>query len=84
MKLEILGSGCANCKKLEAITNEAVAELAIGDVEVVKVTDMKDIMGYGVMSTPGLVIDGKVVSSGRVPAKAEVASMITTALAAQG
>ena len=84
MKLEILGSGCANCKKLEAITNEAVADLAIGDVEVVKVTDMKDIMGYGVMSTPGLVIDGKVVSSGRVPAKAEVASMITTALAAQG
>ena len=84
MKLEILGTGCANCKKLEAITNEAVADLAIGDVEVVKVTDMKDIMGYGVMSTPGLVIDGKVVSSGRVPAKAEVASMITTALAAQG
>ena len=84
MKLEILGSGCANCKKLEAITNEAVADLAINDVEVVKVTDMKDIMGYGVMSTPGLVIDGNVVSSGCVPAKAEVASMITTALAAQG
>ncbi len=81
MKLEILGSGCANCKKLEAITKEAVADLAIGDVEVVKVTDMKDIMGYGVMSTPGLVIDGKVVSSGRVPSKAEVSSMITTELA---
>ena len=84
MKLEILGSGCANCQKLEAITKEAVADLAISDVEVVKVTDMKDIMGYGVMSTPGLVIDGNVVSSGRVPPKAEVASMITTALAAQG
>jgi small redox-active disulfide protein 2 len=81
MKLEILGSGCANCKKLEAITKEAVADLAISDVEVVKVTDMKDIMGYGVMSTPGLVIDGKVVSSGRVPSKAEVSSMITTELA---
>ncbi len=80
MKLEILGSGCANCKKLEAITKEAVADLAIGDVEVVKVTDMKDIMGYGVMSTPGLVIDGKVVSSGRVPSTAEVTTMIATAL----
>ena len=83
MKLEILGSGCANCQKLEAVTKEAVADLAIADVDVVKVTDMKDIMGYGVMSTPGLVIDGKVVSSGRVPSKAEVASMITTELAAQ-
>jgi small redox-active disulfide protein 2 len=81
MKLEILGSGCANCKKLEAITKEAVGDLALTDAEVVKVTDMKDIMGYGVMSTPGLVIDGKVVSSGRVPSKAEVTSMIATELA---
>ena len=81
MKLEILGSGCANCHKLEAIAREAVAELAIEDAQVVKVTDMKAIMGYGVMSTPGLVIDGKVVSSGRVPSKAEVASMIATELA---
>ena len=80
MKLEILGSGCANCQKLEAITREAVVELAIGDAEVVKVTDMKDIMGYGVMSTPGLVIDGIVVSSGRVPSRAEVTTMIATAL----
>jgi small redox-active disulfide protein 2 len=81
MKLEILGSGCANCQKLEAVTREAVADLAIDDAQVVKVTDMKDIMGYGVMSTPGLVIDGKVVSSGRVPSKAEVTSMIATQLA---
>jgi small redox-active disulfide protein 2 len=81
MKLEILGSGCANCHKLEAIAREAVAELAIEDAQVVKVTDMKAIMGYGVMSTPGLVIDGKVVSSGRVPSKAEVTSMIATELA---
>jgi small redox-active disulfide protein 2 len=81
MKLEILGSGCANCHKLEAIAREAVAELAVEDAQVVKVTDMKAIMGYGVMSTPGLVIDGKVVSSGRVPSKAEVTSMIATELA---
>lgn len=82
MKLEILGSGCANCQKLEAITREAVRDLALADVEVVKVTDMKAIMGYGVMATPGLVIDGKVVASGRVPSKAEVTSLITTALPA--
>jgi small redox-active disulfide protein 2 len=81
MKLEILGSGCANCQKLEAIAREAVSELAIDDAQVVKVTDMKAIMGYGVMSTPGLVIDGKVVSSGRVPSKAEVTSMIATEVA---
>jgi small redox-active disulfide protein 2 len=82
MKLEILGSGCANCQKLEAVTREAVGDLAIADAEVVKVTDMKAIMGYGVMSTPGLVIDGKVVSSGRVPSRAEVNALITTALSA--
>ncbi len=79
MKFEILGSGCANCQKLEAITKEAIGDLAL-DAEVVKVTEMKEIMGYGVMSTPGLVIDGKVVSSGRVPSKAEVTTMIATAL----
>ena len=80
MKFEILGSGCANCQKLEAITREAVGDLALQDAEVVKVTEMQQIMGYGVMSTPGLVIDGKVVSSGRVPSKAEVTTMIATAL----
>ena len=84
MKLEILGSGCANCQKLYAVTNEAVADLAIDDAEVVKVEDFQRIMGYGVMSTPALVIDGKVVLSGKVPSKAEVTSLVTTALAAQG
>jgi small redox-active disulfide protein 2 len=82
MKFEILGSGCANCQKLEAVTREALGDLAIDGAEVVKVSDMRTIMGYGVMSTPGLVIDGTVVSSGRVPSKAEVSSLITTALSA--
>ncbi len=82
MKFEILGSGCANCQKLEAVTREAVADLDIADAEVVKVSDMQAIMGYGVMSTPGLVIDGNVVSSGRVPSKAEITSLITTRLSA--
>ena len=82
MKIEILGSGCANCQKLEAAAKEAVGDLAIDDAEVVKVSDMQTIMGYGVMSTPGLVIDGTVVSSGRVPTKAEITSLITTQLSA--
>ena len=84
MKFEILGSCCGNCDKLLAITREAVNDLALDNAEVVKVTDVQTIMGYGVMSTPGLVIDGQVVTSGRVPSKAEVSSMITTALATRG
>ena len=84
MKLETLGSGCANCQKLHATTEAAVRDLAIGDIEIVKVEDFPTIMSYGVMSTPALAIDGKVVVSGKVPSQAEVSSMITTALAAQG
>jgi small redox-active disulfide protein 2 len=84
MKLEILGRGCANCQKLYATTEAAVRDLAVGDVEIVKVEDFPTIMSYGVMSTPALAIDGKVVVSGKVPSQAEVSSMITTALAAQG
>ena len=84
MKLEILGSGCANCQKLMAVTEEVVRDLGISDAELVKVEDFPTIMAYGVMATPALAIDGKLVMSGKVPSKAEVSSMITTALAAQG
>jgi small redox-active disulfide protein 2 len=84
MRLEILGSGCANCQKLMAVTQEAVRDLGIDDAELVKVEDFKTIMGYGVMSTPALVIDGDVVLSGKVPSKAEVSSLVTTALANKG
>jgi small redox-active disulfide protein 2 len=79
MEIKILGTGCPNCKRLEKVTREAVADLAI-DAEVTKVTEMTDIMRYPILATPGLVIDEQVVSSGRVPTKAEVTSMITTAL----
>jgi len=81
VKLEILGSGCANCQKLKAIADDVVSELGLSDAEVVKVEDYPKIMAYGVMSTPALVIDGKVVVSGKVPSKAEVTSFVTTALA---
>jgi small redox-active disulfide protein 2 len=84
VRLEILGSGCANCKKLMAVTEAAVRDLGVEDAELVKVEDFPKIMAYGVMSTPALVIDGTVVVSGKVPSQAEVTSMIATALGAQG
>lgn len=69
--VKILGSGCANCRKLEAVAREAAAAAGIV-AEFVKVTDMEAIMGYDLLSTPGLVIDEKVVSSGRIPTQAEI------------
>jgi small redox-active disulfide protein 2 len=79
MEIKVLGGGCANCKRLEKITQQALAELGV-EATVTKVTDFSEIMAYEILTTPGLVIDEKVVSSGRVPSKAEVTSMITSAL----
>lgn len=71
LTVKILGSGCANCRKLEAVAREAAADAGI-EAEFVKVTDIKAIMDYDVLSTPALVIGEKVVSSGRIPSKADV------------
>ncbi len=65
MKIKVLGSGCKNCVNLTANTEAALKELGI-DAEIIKVTDFKDIASYGIMSTPGLVIDEQVVSYGKV------------------
>ena len=65
MKIEILGSGCPSCKKLEKNAEAAVKEAGL-DAEIAKVTDMTEIMNYGVTSTPALVIDGVVKSSGKI------------------
>ena len=78
MIIKVLGPGCTNCKNLERVTKEAVAELGI-DARIEKVEDYAEIMGYGVMSTPALVIDETVVSSGRVPKAAEVRALISAA-----
>ena len=75
MEIKILGMGCANCEKLERMVFNALAELNI-DANVQKVQDIPEIMKYGVMSTPGLVIDEKVIFSGRVPSKAELEKII--------
>ena len=79
LTIKVLGSGCANCKQLEKIAKQAVAQLAI-EADVVKVTEYDQIIAHGVMSTPGLVINEKVVSSGKVPTSAEVVSWLATAL----
>jgi small redox-active disulfide protein 2 len=80
LSIQVLGSGCANCHKVEALAKQAVAQLGI-EAQVELVTDMKEIMRLGVMSTPGIVIDDRVVSTGRVPALSQITTMITTALA---
>ncbi len=70
--IEVLGPGCNNCKRLEANAREAVAMAGV-EAQIVKITDYGQIMTYGIMSTPGLVIDGKVVSYGRVPSPGDIA-----------
>jgi len=80
LSIKVLGSGCANCHKVEEIAKQAVAQLAV-DAKVELVTDVKEIMRYGVMNTPGIVIDEKVVSMGRVPALSQMTTMIANALA---
>jgi len=75
MIIKVLGTGCANCKKVETIARDVVAEMAIS-ATVEKVTDIQTIMSYGVMSTPGLVIDEKLVGSGGVPTKQQMKQII--------
>jgi len=82
LTIKILGSGCPNCKKLEALARQAVEQLAI-EADVIKVTDYNDIMAYNIMSTPGLVINEKLVSFGRIPSPAEITTFLTNALSAE-
>ena len=75
MIIKILGPGCTNCVNLERVTRQAVADLGL-DAQIEKVTDYAAILGYGVMSTPGLVVDDKVLLSGRVPTAAHVRELL--------
>lgn len=81
LTIKVLGSGCANCKRLEQLARLATTKLAI-EAEIIKVTDFGEITKYPLISTPGLVINEKLVSSGRVPSEAEVTTFITNALTA--
>jgi small redox-active disulfide protein 2 len=75
MNIKILGSGCSNCKKLQAVTEEAVKDAGV-DATIEKVEDIKKIMAYGVMRTPALVINEKIKAFGRIPTKDEIKKYI--------
>jgi small redox-active disulfide protein 2 len=76
VNIKVLGSGCANCKRLEATARKVVETLAL-DAEIEKVTDYADIMKYPILSTPGLVINEKLVSAGRIPSEKEISDWLT-------
>ena len=80
MNIKILGTGCAKCHSLAKTVKDVVNELQV-DAEVEEVKDMKKILEYSILMTPGLVIDEKVVSSGKVPGKAELTQLIINAQA---
>ena len=80
MEIKILGSGCPNCKKVEALAREAAAELGI-EARFEKVTNMAEIMQYPILGTPGLVINEQVVSSGRIPTKEQIKNWLSAASA---
>jgi small redox-active disulfide protein 2 len=82
LTVKVLGPGCANCKRLEQIARKVIADLAL-EALVEKVTEFPEIMKYPILSTPGLVVNEKVVCSGRIPDEAEVTTWLTTALSAE-
>ena len=75
-KIQVLGTGCPKCKKLAEIADQAAKESGI-QYELIKVTDINDIMNFGVMMTPALAVDGEVVSVGKLPAIDEIKAMIS-------
>jgi small redox-active disulfide protein 2 len=77
MEIKILGPGCVNCQKVEKLVREAVAEAGVA-AAVEHVTDFREIAGYGVFSTPAVVVDGKVKSVGKIPKKEEILAWLGT------
>ena len=79
LTIKVLGSGCANCKKVEAVARKAVDNMRV-DAEIIKVTEYADMMQYDIMSTPGLVINEKLVCAGKIPSEAQVMTWMADAL----
>lgn len=80
MKIEILGTGCAKCNMLEAATKSAADKLGL-DYEIEHIKDINEFMKRGVMFTPALAIDGKVVAADRIPPEAEITRLLTSVMA---
>ncbi|MCB9420314.1 MAG: TM0996/MTH895 family glutaredoxin-like protein [Ardenticatenaceae bacterium] len=80
LTVKVLGSGCPNCQKVATAAQNAVSNLGV-EAEIIKVTDYAQIMAYNVLATPGLVINEKLVSAGRIPSDAEVMTWVADALA---
>lgn len=76
MDIKVLGTGCANCKNTIALIEQVAKDKCVA-VTLAKVEELREIMGYGVMSTPGVVIDGKVVHAGGVPSRVKVEQWLT-------
>ena len=83
LTIKILGSGCANCKKLEALTRQVIEKENI-PAEIIKVTEYADIMAYNIMSTPGLVVNEKVLTAGRIPSPVQITQWLNEALGKPG
>jgi small redox-active disulfide protein 2 len=79
VEIKVLGPGCANCKRLEQITRKVIDNLAV-EANIEKVSQIQEIIDLGVMATPGLIINDKVVSSGRIPSESEVTDWIQDAI----
>ena len=80
LEIKVLGPGCANCSKLEQITRKAVSEMGF-EADISKITDYSEIMSFPIVSTPGLVINERLVSAGRIPSQAEVNNWVVDAYA---
>ena len=81
LTVKVLGPGCDNCKKVEAVARRAVENLAL-DAEVIKITDYNEIRSYPILATPGLVVNEKLVCGGRIPEEGEVVTWLVEALEA--
>lgn len=79
MEIKVLGTGCAKCTKLEELVKEVVGELGVA-AEIKKVSDLREIAKTGVMLTPGLIVDGQIKATGKLPSKEELTKIISTAM----
>ena len=79
LTIKVLGSGCENCKKVEAVARKVIRNLAL-DAEVIKITDYNEIRSYPILATPGLVVNERLVCAGRIPAEGEVVTWLAQAI----